>query len=82
MLILFSRLLDVLFVIFSLIPDKYNPMRYILKPTYQLGKNSNSFDQCISPFIILSPDKSLYRFPNNITFFSHIINKLCGVLRY
>ena len=82
MLILFSRFLDVLFVIFSLISDKYNPMRDIIKLTHQLRKNSNSFNQCISTLIILSPDRSLYRFPNDMIFLSNIINKLCRILRY
>ena len=48
MLILFSKFLDVFFVIYPLISDKYNPMRDILKLTHQLGKNSNSFNQYIS----------------------------------
>ncbi len=82
MLILFSRFLDVLFVIFSLISDKYDPMGDVLKLTHQLGKNSNSFNQCISTLIILSPDKSLYRFPNDMTFLSHIINEFCRILHY
>ena len=82
MLILFSKFLDVFFVIYSLISDKYNPMRDILKLTHQLGKNSNSFNQYISTLIILSPNISLYRFPNDITFLSHIINKLCRILHY
>ena len=82
MLILFNGFLDVLFVIFSLISDKYNPMRDILNLIYQLGKNSNSFDQYIPTLIILSPDESLYRFPNDMTFLSYKIDKLCRIILY
>ncbi len=79
--ILFSKFSDVFLVVFSLVSDKYNPMRDIIEPAYQLGKNSYSFNEYIPTLVILPPDKSLHRFPNNMTFLSHILNQLCGVLR-